>query len=142
MKKLLIASVVAVGALTATMTVAQETNLTPAQQAEGRITLETARNLISYGQTKKDGLALVTAAKMMAGVPGRVLADGQDGNGGPNFDLETILKQAEQLSEGDENIKAIANKVREMAAEDDRAVCYWQYYCYWNGWCEYSWVCF
>ena len=29
-----------------------------------------------------------------------------------------------------------------MAAEDDRAVCYWQYYCYWNGWCEYSWVCF
>lgn len=142
MKKLLIASVIATGALTATVTVAQESNLTPAQQAEGRITLETARNLISYGQTKKDGLALVTAAKMMAGVPGRVLADGQEGNGGANFDLEVVLKQAEEYSSGNVHIKAIADEVRDMAAEDDRAVCFWQYYCYWNGWCEYSWVCF
>lgn len=143
MKRLLIAAVIALGALSVNVSVAQEgQQLSPEEQAEGRLVLETARNLLSYGQTKEDALALVTAAKMMAGVPGRVLADGEDGEDGANFDLETVLTQAEDLSQGNEHIAAIAEEVRAQADEDSRALCYWEYYCYWNGWCEYAWVCF
>ena len=53
--------------MTAGATLAQDKqDLTNAQQAEGRLILETARNLVSYGETKGDALALVTAAKLMA----------------------------------------------------------------------------
>ena len=120
-------------------------DLTPAQQAEARLILETARNLISYGETKNDALALVMAAKMLASAPGRVLADDQKGAGGAdkaaNFDVETVLKKAEDLAQGNELITQVAKEVREMAAANSKAICYWEYYCYYNGWCEYSYYC-
>jgi hypothetical protein len=146
MKKLLMASVFVVAGLSAGATVAQEKqDLTPAQQTESRLVLETARNLVSYGETKGDALALVTAAKMMASVPGRVLADGQTGEGGADksaaFDIEGVLKKAEDLAQGDELITKVAGQVRETAAANSKAVCYWQYYCYYNGWCEYAYAC-
>lgn len=146
MKKFLIAAAFTVASLTASASVAQEKqDLTPAQQAEGRLILETARNLVSYGETKGDALALVTAAKMMAGVPGRVLADGQEGTAGAdkaaNFDIETVLKKAEDLAQGDELITKVAADVRSAAAANSKAICYWEYYCYWNGWCEYAYAC-
>ena len=93
MRKLLLAAAFTAMSLTAGATLAQEKqDLTPAQQAEGRLILETARNLASYGETKGDALALVTAAKMMASVPGKVLADGQKGDAGADksqaFDID------------------------------------------------------
>lgn len=146
MKKLIIAATFAVASLTAGASVAQEKqDLTPAQQAEGRLVLETARNLASYGETKGDALALVTAAKMMASVPGKVLADGQKGEAGADasaaFDIEAVLKKAEDLAQGDELITKVAGEVREAAAANSKAVCYWEYYCYYNGWCEYAYAC-
>jgi hypothetical protein len=146
MRKLLIAGVFAIASLTAGASVAQDKpTLTPAQQAEGRLILETARNLVSYGETKGDALALVTAAKMMAGVPGRVLADDAEGAAGAdkaaNFDIEAVLKKAEDLAQGDELITKVAADVRTAAEANSKAVCYWEYYCYWNGWCEYAWAC-
>jgi hypothetical protein len=146
MKKLLIAAVFVAAGLTAGASVAQDKQtLSTAQQAEGRLILETARNLVSYGETKGDALALVTAAKMMASVPGKVLADGQTGEGGADksapFDIEGVLKKAEDLSQGDELITKVAGQVRETAAANSKAVCYWQYYCYYNGWCEYAYAC-
>lgn len=146
MKKLLMASAFVIAGLTAGASIAQEkTDLSAAQQAEGRLVLETARNLVSYGETKGDALALVTAAKMMASVPGRVLADDSKGEGGAdkvaNFDIEGVLKKAEDLAQGDELITKVAGEVRTMAAANSKAVCYWEYYCYYNGWCEYAYAC-
>ncbi len=144
MKKFLtVAAVVAFTALTAGASVAQDPqkDLAPAQQAEGQLTLETARNLVSYGETKNDALALVTAAKMMASVPGRVLADGQKGSAGSNFDIEAVLKKAEDLAQGDEMITKVAADVRTAAAANSKAVCYWEYYCS-GGWCQYYYYCY
>ena len=142
MKKFVIAALFAATSLTAGATFAQDKqDLTAAQQTENRIILETARNLVGYGEAKGDALALVTAAKMVAGVPGRVLADGQEGAKGANFDVEAVLKKAEDLSQGDELIKKVAADVRAAAAANSKAVCYWQYYCYYNGWCEYAYAC-
>jgi hypothetical protein len=146
MKKLLLATALVAASLTAGAASAQEKqDLTPAQQAESRLILETARNLVSYGEARGDALALVTAAKMMASVPGRVLADGQTGEAGADnsaaFDIEGVLKKAEDLAQGDELITRVAGQVREAAAANSKAVCYWQYYCYYNGWCEYAYAC-
>jgi hypothetical protein len=146
MKKLIIAAALVAASLTGGATVAQEKqDLTPAQQAEGRQILETARALVSYGEAKGDALALVTAAKMVASVPGRVLADGETGQAGPdkskNFDVEAVLKKAEDLAQGDELITKVAGQVREAAAANSKYVCYWAYDCYWNGWCDYYYVC-
>ncbi len=146
MKKFLIAAFIATSCLTPSAGFAQEKqDLTPAQQMEGRLVLETARNLVSYGETKSDPLALVTAAKMMASVPGRVLADGQDGAAGADkaagFDIEGVLKKAEDMAQGDELITKVAGQVRETAAANSKAVCYWAYSCYYNGWCEYAYAC-
>lgn len=147
MKKTLIALAFAVASVTAGASLAQDTkkDLTTAQEAEGRLVLETARNLVSYGETKGDALALVTAAKMMASVPGRVLADDAKGEAGAdaskNFDIEGVLKKAEDLGQGDELITKVAADVRTAAAANSKAVCYWEYYCYYNGWCEYAYAC-
>lgn len=143
MRNILLALVLVLSQLTAGVSVAQEAQeLTPAQQAEGRLVLETARNLASYGETKSDALALVMAAKMIADVPGRVLADGEAGASGANFDVEALLKKAGDLAPDNEIITQLSGEVREAAEASSRAVCYWQYYCYWNGWCEYYWACF
>jgi hypothetical protein len=146
MRKLIIAAAFVAASITGGATIAQEKqDLTPAQQAEGRLILETARALASYGENKGDALALVTAAKMMAGVPGRVLADDQKGEAGAdkaqNFDIEGVLKKAEDLAQGDELITKVAAQVRETAAANSKAICYWEYYCYYNGWCEYAYYC-
>ena len=143
MRNILLALVLVLSQLTAGVSVAQEAQeLTAAQQAEGRLVLETARNLASYGETKGDALALVMAAKMIADVPGRVLADGEQGASGANFDVEALLKKASDIAPDNEIITQLSGEVREAAEASSRAVCYWQYYCYWNGWCEYYWACF
>lgn len=146
MKKLAIAALLVATSLTAGATIAQEKqDLTPAQQAENRLILETARNLVSYGESKSDALALVTAAKLMASVPGKVLADDAKGEAGADkaagFDIEGVLKKAEDLSQGDELITKVAADVRTAAAANSKAICYWEYYCYYNGWCEYAYAC-
>lgn len=146
MKKLVVAAFFVATSLTAGATIAQEkVDLTPAQETEGRLILETARNLVSYGEAKSDALALVTAAKMMASVPGKVLADDAKGDAGADaaaaFDIEGVLKKAEDLAQGDELITKVAGEVRTAAAANSKAYCYWQYYCYYNGWCEYAYAC-
>lgn len=144
MKKLLLAGLLAATSLTAGASLAEDKkpDISAAQQAEGRQILLTARSLESYGEAKGDALALVTAAKMVASVPGRVLADGQQGDKGANFDIEAVLKKAEGLAQGDELITKVAADVRTMAKANSKAVCYWQYYCYWNGYCEYAYYCY
>lgn len=144
MKKLLLAGLLAATSLTSGASLAEDKkpDISAAQQAEGRQILETARALESYGEAKGDPLALVTAAKMVASVPGRVLADGQQGEKGANFDVEAVLKKAEGLAQGDELITKVAADVRTMAKANSKAVCYWQYYCYWNGYCEYAYYCY
>ena len=52
-----------------------------------------------------------------------------------------MLKKAEDLAQGNELILQVAKEVRETAAANSKAVCYWEYYCYYNGWCEYSYYC-
>ncbi|WP_256752456.1 hypothetical protein [Mesorhizobium sp. Mes31] len=143
-KKLLLAGLLAATSLTAGASLAEDKkpDISAAQQAEGRQILETARALESYGEAKGDPLALVTAAKMVASVPGRVLADGQQGDKGANFDIEAVLKKAEGLAQGDELITKVAGDVRTLAQANSKAVCYWQYYCYWNGYCEYAYYCY
>ena len=144
MRKMFLALFFLATSLTAGASLAQDKpgDLTPAQQAEARLTLETARNLISYGETKNDALALVVGAKLLASAPGRVLADGiacdETTTAG---DIETVLKKAEDLAQGNELILQVAKEVREMAAANSKAICYWEYYCYYNGWCEYSYAC-
>lgn len=145
MKKLVVAAFLVATSLTAGAIAQEKQDLTVAQQAENRMILETARNLVSYGETKSDPLALVTAAKMMASVPGKVLADDAKGEAGADqaagFDIEGVLKKAEELSQGDEMIAKVAADVRTAAAANSKAVCYWEYYCYYNGWCEYAYAC-
>ena len=119
--------------------------LTAEEQAEGRIVLQTARNLAIYGEAKGDALALVTAARMMAGVPGRVVASGPAtyarSTGGMSFDVDGLLDKAEELAKGDPLVLKATAEVRATAAEKDGAICYWEYYCYYNGSCEYAYVC-
>jgi hypothetical protein len=144
MRKLIVAVALLAAALSAGATTAEEkADLTQAEQAEARMVLETARTLVNYGEAKSDPLALVTAANMIAGVPGRVLADGQDGSSGnaTSFDVEAVLKKAEELAQGNEVIAKIAADVRQRATAQSKAICYWRYYCYWNGWCEYAYYC-
>ena len=142
MKMFFLAAALAAAGLTAGATLAEERkDLSPAEQVESRAVLTTARALANYGEAKGDPLALVTAANMMAGVPGRVLADGPEGNAAKPFDYEAILKKAEELSQGDPLIAKVAGQVRERAAANAKAICYWRYYCYWNGWCEYAYYC-
>jgi hypothetical protein len=146
MKKFVVAAFLVATSLTAGATIAQEKqDLTPAQQTENRLNLEIARNLVSYGEAKSDALALVTAAKIMASVPGKVLADDAKGEAGADkaaaFDIEGVLKKAEDLAQGDELITKVAGEVRTAAAANSKAVCYWEYYCYYNGWCEYAYAC-
>ena len=143
MKTFLLAAVLAVASLTAGATLAQDRkDLAPAEQAEARAVLTTARALANYGEAKGDPLALVTAAHLMAGVPGRVLAEGEQGGAAAKpFDYDAILKKAEELSQGDPLIAKVAGEVRERAAANAKAICYWRYYCYWNGWCEYAYYC-
>ena len=145
MKKLAIAALIVATSLSPGGAFAQQKgDLSPAQQAEGQLTLETARNLASYGEMKSDPLALVTAAKMLASVPGRVLADGQEGSAGADkasgYDVEALLKKAEDLSQGDALIAKVAGDVRTAAAANSKAVCYWEYYCS-GGWCQYYYYC-
>jgi hypothetical protein len=56
----------------------------------------------------------VTAAKMMASVPGKVLADDAKGEAGADkaaaFDIEGVLKKAEDLAQGDELITKVAGR--------------------------------
>ena len=144
MRKLIVAVALLAAALSVGATTAEEkADLTQAEQAEARMVLETARTLVNYGEAKGDPLALVTAANMIAGVPGRVLADGQDGSAGnaASFDIEAVLKKAEEIGQGNEVIAKIAADVRQRAAAQSKAICYWRYYCYWNGWCEYAYYC-
>lgn len=146
MRKLLLASVLVLGGLTSSATIAEEATqeaqeLSAAQQAESQFVLETARNLASYGETKGDALALVTAAKLIADVPGRVLADGEEGQSGANFDVEALLGKAADLAPDNEIIATLSGEVREAAEASSRAYCYWQYYCY-AGWCQYYWYCY
>jgi hypothetical protein len=144
MRKLIVAVALLATALAAGATTAQEKQaLSSAEQAEARMVLETARTLVNYGEAKDDPLALVTAANMIASVPGRVLADGQDGSAGnaAGFDVEAVLKKAEELAQGNEAVAKIAADVRQRAATQSKAICYWRYYCYWNGWCEYAYYC-
>ncbi|MGN6305522.1 MAG: hypothetical protein ACTHNH_11940 [Mesorhizobium sp.] len=145
MKKIILAGFLVAASLTAGASLADDAkkaDISEAQQAEGRQILQTARELVGYGEAKGDALALVTAAKMVAGVPGRVLADGQEGAKGANFDVEAVLKKAEDLAQGDELITKVAADVRKAAEANSKAVCYWQYYCYWNGYCEYAYYCY
>jgi hypothetical protein len=145
MKKIILAGFLAATSLTAGASFADDAkkaDISEAQQAEGRQILQTARELVGYGEAKGDALALVTAAKMVAGVPGRVLADGQEGAKGADFDVEAVLKKAEDLAQGDELITKVAADVRKAAEANSKAVCYWQYYCYWNGYCEYAYYCY
>lgn len=143
MKKLLFALALGLATVTSSGAIAQsQTEVSPGQVAEGRQTLATARDLANYGEAKGDALALLTAAKMMVSVPGRVLADGQSGSDGSNFDYDALLSMAEELSQGDELISRAAADVREAADANSRAICYWEWYCYWNGYCEYVWWCF
>lgn len=142
MRKLVIATALAVSTLFVQSTLAQDTNaLTPAQQAEAQAILETARNLANYGETRSDALALVMAAKMMTDVPGRVLADGEEGGQGSNFDVDGLLTKAAELAPDNATITDLSAEVRSKAEEASRAVCYWEYYCY-GGWCQYYYACF
>ena len=154
MQNVFVAAVfVAMSLIGSTVAAQERRELSPAQQAEGRLMLQTARNLISLGEAKGDPLALVTAAKLMASVPGRVLADGQSserGIAGPvTFDIDGLLSKAEDLAPGDELISRAVTDVREEADAKSRAaeaaelnaMCYWEYYCYYNSWCEYAYTC-
>ncbi len=142
MRKFVIASALAVGTLFAHASMAQEgEQLSPAEQAEGQAILETARNLANYGEARSDALALVMAAKMMTDVPGRVLAEGEEGTDGANFDVEGLLTKAAELDPDNAVITELSAEIRTAAEEASRAVCYWEYYCY-GGWCQYYYVCF
>ena len=87
------------------------------------------------------GQCLPVKTRVKAGVPGRVLADGPEGSAAKPFDYDAILKKAEELSQGDPLIAKVAGQVRQRAAANAKAICYWRYYCYWNGWCEYAYYC-
>jgi hypothetical protein len=146
MRTLIIAAALTAVSLTGGATLAGDRqDLTQAQQIEGTKILDIARTLVAYGEAKNDPLALVTAAKMVASVPGRVLAVGQDGSAGPDmsvdFDVETVLKKAEDLAQGDALIATVAAQVRDTAAADSKSACYWAWQCYWTGWCEYRYDC-
>lgn len=144
MKKLVLAAFLATTTLTGGATLAQETApaVTPAEQAEGRAILETARTLVNYGESKGDALALVTAAKMFTSVPGRVLAEGEKGTAGKLFDVEAVLKKAEELAQGDELITKVATDVRAAAEAQSKAACWWELWCNnWTGECWYELWC-
>ena len=144
MRKILFAATIALAAVGAAYGQGAE-QLTAEEQAENRLTLQTARDLASYGEAKGDALALVTAARMMAGVPGKVVAGGpaerSRSAGGMVFDVEGLLKKAEELAKGDPLVTKAAAEIRATATGKEGSICYWEYYCYYNGSCEYAYVC-
>ena len=145
MKKLLLAAFLATATLTAGATMAQDKpQPSPAEKADARATLDTARALLNYGQAKNDPLALVTAAKMYTSVPNRVLADGEKGPEGKTFDYEAVLKKAEELAQGDPLIAKVAGDVRTAAEAQSKAICWdelwcnnYTGYCWYETWCAY-----
>jgi len=129
-KALMVAAALAVGGLAAGSAVAEDQAKprTAQEQAEAQMTLQTARQLVEYGEAKSDALALVTAAKMMVSIPGKVLADGQTGEKGTLFDIEGVLKKAESMAQGDEYIAKVAADVRKANEANSKWVCYWEYW--------------
>ena len=137
MRKLIIAAMFAAATLTTGSTLAQDKQaFTPAQQAEFAATAQTARSLASYGEAKGDALALVTAAKIIAGLPGEIRSEG---GAASTLDVESILKKAEGLAPGDEIITKIAGDVRTAAAANPKG-CYIVEVCNYY-YCNYYLVC-
>lgn len=145
MRKLLMASALIIGGLVANASIAQDNQeaqqLSAAEQAEAQFVLETARNLANYGENREDALALVMAAKMIVDVPGRVLADGEEGQQGASFDVGALLDKAAALAPDNQMIAELSGEIRDAAEASSRAYCYWQWYCY-AGWCQYYWYCY
>lgn len=128
-RALMVAAALAVGGMAAGSAVAQDQKpRSPQEQAEAQQTLQTARDLVAYGEAKNDALALVTAAKLFVSIPGKVLADGQTGKDGGLFDIEGVLKKAEGLAQGDEYIAKVAADVRAANEANSKWVCYWEYW--------------
>ena len=137
MKKLFAVMTMVVGVIFAQGSVAQDNQkLTPAEQAMNQATIETAQHLAAYGDAHDDALALLVAARMLTSVPGRVLAQGEEGDKGNMVDISGMLDRAGELAKGDQYVTDQIGKVREAADESSRAICYWQYYCSY-GWCQY-----
>lgn len=167
MRKLLLAAVLVMGGLVANATIAQEgQELTPEQEAEGRQTLEIARNLASYGEAKGDALALVMAAKMMAELPGRVLPPEEGAAAGTDAAAEGDMAAGEDAATEDEAaaegeaaapdgasaIEDLLTKAEEMAPDDEtitalveevRATAEEQSraVCYWEYYCYWNGYC-
>ncbi len=131
--------------LAATAAGAYAQELTAKQQAEARITLQTARNLALYGEARGDALALVMAARMMAGVPGRVAADSRPlqgrSAGAMSLDVEGLIGRAGEMAKGDPLVLEAIAGLRAAAEDKSRSICHWEYYCYYDGSCEYAYVC-
>jgi hypothetical protein len=113
--------------------------LTPEQQANARITVETAANLAAIAESTKDGAAMLVAAKLLAGVgpvakPGEALKDGKP-----------VLLDVKALAESAKSLGADAGTADGVAAMSKPQplgeYCYWYYNCDSNNNCRWDYIC-
>jgi hypothetical protein len=122
--------------------------LSPEQVEVTRGNLMMARGLLAYGTEKKDPYAIMTAVRIFADQPGRILADGESGPTGKDLDLTAELDKAATYAKGNEALtKTIAEMKTQMAPKittSNRAAqakgCVWRYWCNCCN-CWYAWAC-
>jgi hypothetical protein len=120
--------------------------LSPEQVEVTRGNLMMARGLLAYGTEKKDPYAIMTAVRIFADAPGRILADGESGPAGKDLDLTAELDKAATFASGN---AALTQTISEMKAQlapkiTNRAAqargCVWRYWCNCCN-CWYAWAC-
>jgi hypothetical protein len=122
--------------------------LAPDQVETNRGNLMMARGLLAYGNERKDAYSVLAAVRIMANVPGRILADGEAGPAGREVDLLAELDKAQTYASGNEAlVKTIADMRTQMTPKlttSTRAAeakgCVWRYWCNCCN-CWYQWAC-
>jgi hypothetical protein len=68
--------------------------------------------VVSYGQTQKDPLVLLSAVKLLDDLPfAGIVKPGQDEKSGARFDRTSLLAEAKKFAEGDDELLAVIAKV-------------------------------
>ena len=104
-----------------------------------------AAGLVEYGTEARDGLALLTAAKMYQAASARVLQKGQTGRTGKAIDLGTLFALARQFADDDEHLLALIDQAKESKTGAKGIYypsCYYEWYCSYSGYCYYKWICY
>lgn len=121
--------------LLATVAVAQ--NLSPREQMEARVKVQTAVALWEIAEAEGDGEAMLVAGRLLAGV-GPVERRDSTGDEPQFYSVGDIAGAAKALGVDAARADALVSSAN--AATTERGYCYWDYECLGSGTFECGWI--